>query len=140
MKINKVVLNQEISSQKEAFTKIAQFFLEEGIIKDVDSYIAALETREAQGTTGLVDGFAIPHGKDASVVSAGVVYIRNKQGIEWNSLDGSLVTDIFALAIPETDGNHLDTLIAISSNLMEETQCAKLRLLNDEEAIKVIFE
>lgn len=140
MKINRVVLDQELKSREEAFEMVASLFLEAGIIEDKERYLAALNKRESEGTTGLVDGFAIPHGQDETVKTAGVVYIRNKNGIEWNSLDGSKITDIFGLAIPLEGGNHLDDLIAISSHLLEKEQCEKLRSLQDEDAIKVIFE
>lgn len=140
MKINKVILNQNLKSQTEVFKFVADALLEDGLIDDANKYVASLEEREQQGTTGMIDGIAIPHGKSEAVKDSAVVYIRNNTGIEWNSLDGSLITDIFALAIPAEGEAHLDSLIAISTNLMEPEQCAKLRSLDDEEAIKNIFE
>lgn len=140
MKINKVLLHQELQTQEEAFHFLANIMKEEGIVSDATSYKKALEDREVQGTTGLVDGFAIPHGKCSEVKEAAVVYVRNKTGIEWNSLDGSRITDIFALAIPEDEGEHLESLIAISTQLMDPDQCNKLRSLTNEDEIKVIFE
>lgn len=139
MKINKVLLNQNLQSKVEVFSFVADELYAEGLIDDKLAYIASLEEREVQGTTGLIDGFAIPHGKCDAVKESAVVYIRNTSGIEWESLDGSLITDIFALAIPNTGEAHLDSLIAISSNLMEPEQCAKLRSLQNEEDIKNIF-
>lgn len=139
MEINKIVLDQNLGSQAEAFKVVANAFLEAGIIDDVDAYIAALEKREAEGTTGLIDGFAIPHGKAPTVKDGGVVYVRNNSGIEWNSLDGSPITDIFGLAIPDNGGSHLDTLVAISTKLMDPEVCASLRAANNEDEINEIF-
>lgn len=114
--------------------------LEIGIIEDKGTYLEALLERESQSSTGLVDGFAIPHGKSNNIKDAAVIYIRNQEGIEWNSLDGSLITDIFALAIPlQAQGNHLDTLIAISTQLMDPSICQRLRNASIEEEINEIF-
>lgn len=140
MKINKVILHQTFQTQEEVFRFLAHVLFEEGSIGDEEAYRAALEEREAQGTTGLIDGFAIPHGKSNTVKEAAVVYVRNTSGIEWNSLDGSKITDIFALAIPENEGKHLESLIAISTQLMDQDQCVKLRSLVDENEIRNIFE
>lgn len=140
MKINKVMLHQNLQSQKEVFRFVANVLFEEGIIDDKEAYTSALENREAQGTTGLIDGFAIPHGKSHMVKEPAVIYVRNTSGIEWNSLDGSKITDIFALAIPENEGEHLESLIAISTQLMDQDQCVKLRALVDENEIRNIFE
>lgn len=140
MKINKVVLGQELQTQQEAFHFLAHQMYLTGIIDDEASYVEALQDRENQGTTGLIDGFAIPHGKCSAVKEAGAIYVRNINGIEWNSLDESKITDIFALAIPQDGDEHLAALIDISTQLMDSKQCEKLRLTMDKDEIKAIFE
>lgn len=140
MKINKVVLGQELQTQQETFCFLAHQMYLAGIINDEKTYIEALQERERQGTTGLIDGFAIPHGKSSTVKEAGAIYVRNINGIEWNSLDESKITDIFALAIPQDGDEHLASLIDISTQLMDPKQCEKLRLSMDEDEIKAIFE
>lgn len=140
MKIDRVVLNTEFSKKEEALSFISSQMEELGVVERKEDFLEALHEREAQGTTGLTDGFAIPHGKALKVKSAAVVYVRNANGIEWETLDESLVTDIFALAIPQ-DGSdeHLDNLIAISTSLMDEEVCERLRAVENEEEIKAIF-
>lgn len=141
MKINDIILNQEFSTQQEVFDFLGKKMEELGVVNQADDYVQALKNREEQSTTGLVDGFAIPHGKSSLIQDAAIVYIRNRQGIEWNSLDGSLITDIFALAIPEnSDSNHLDSLIAISTQLMDSDVCQKLRDTQDVDMIRGIFQ
>lgn len=140
MKIDKIYLNQSFQSQEEVFSFLDSVMLEIGIIENKGTYLEALHERESQSTTGLVDGFAIPHGKSNNIKDAAVIYIRNQEGIEWNSLDGSAITDIFALAIPlQAQGNHLDTLIAISTQLMDPSICQRLRNASLEEEINEIF-
>lgn len=140
MKIDKIYLNQNFTTQEEVFRFLSEELKQIGIVDESETYFKALNKREAESTTGLVDGFAIPHGKSEDIKDAAIIYIRNQQGIEWNSLDGSLITDIFALAIPaKGDSNHLDSLIAISTQLMDSKICAKLRATQDENEISAIF-
>ncbi len=141
MNIEKIFLNQQFQNQKEVFQFLGTEMKMLAVVSDEKKFISAVEERESQSTTGLVNGFAIPHGKSSSIEKAMVIYIRNEQGIEWNSLDGSLVTDIFALAIPEAASEeHLNTLISISTNLMDDSVCERLRKTNSEDEIRAIFE
>lgn len=140
MKLDRVVLNQNFISKEEALEFISVQMHELGVVDQAADFLDALHKREAEGTTGLMDGFAIPHGKDVKVKDAAVVYLRNQNGIDWETLDGSRVTDIFALAIPQ-DGSdeHLDNLIAISTSLMDEEVCERLRAAGNEKEILEIF-
>lgn len=138
MEINKIILDCQVSTQEEMFQFLSQEMQKLGIVDSEVDYLDALHIREKESTTGLIDGFAIPHGKSSKIKNSAVIYVRNQVGIEWNSLDGSLVTDVFSLAIPE-NGNHLDNLIAISSSLMDPEICQKLRNSDNEEEIKKIF-
>lgn len=140
MKIDRVLLNTEFSKKEEVLSFISSQMEELGVVERKEDFLEALHEREAQGTTGLTDGVAIPHGKAVKVKSAAVVYVRNTNEIQWETLDGSQVKDIFALAIPQ-DGSdeHLDNLIAISTSLMDEDVCARLREAESEEEIKAIF-
>lgn len=140
MKIDRVLLNTEFSKKEEVLSFISSQMEELGVVERKEDFLEALHEREAQGTTGLTDGFAIPHGKAVKVKSAAVVYVRNTNEIQWETLDGSQVKDIFALAIPQ-DGSdeHLDNLIAISTSLMDEEVCARLREAESEEEVKAIF-
>lgn len=140
MKINKVLLNQNIQNKDDAFFKIAQLLKDENIIESEKEFIKALEDREDESTTGLIDGFAIPHGISTTVKASAVIYIRNTEGIEWESLDGSLVTDIIALAISKGENSHLDDLVEISTKLMDGSKREGLRHLENENEIINFFE
>lgn len=140
MKINQIYLNQNLDTQEEVFEFLSQAMFKLKIVDNPIVYLNALHERESQSSTGLVDGFAIPHGKSNEIKQAAVIYLRNSKGIEWESLDGSLITDIFALAIPSfSESEQLDTLIALSTQLMDPEVCQRLRLTEDEEEILNIF-
>lgn len=141
MNIDRIFLNENFQTKDEVFHFLAKEMASLKIVDDSKKYLEALRQREEQSSTGLVDGFAIPHGKSDSIKKAAIIYIRNCSGIEWDSLDGSLVTDIFALAIPQNDDNvHLDSLIYLSTKLMDPDICQRLRLATDKEDIIKIFE
>lgn len=141
MKINKIFLNQEFKTKDDVFNFLGKVAQEIGIVDDKEDYLKALEEREAQISTGLVNGFALPHGKSEFIKRPAVIYIKNQTGIEWGSLDESLTTDIFALAIPTLgDSSHLDVLIKISTQLVDEEVCEKLKQCENEKEIQNLFE
>ncbi|TWK32228.1 hypothetical protein CHCC20369_2777 [Bacillus licheniformis] len=78
--------------------------------------------REAESTTGFIDGFAIPHAKLKDITEATVIIIQNKAGIEWNALDQTPVTFIIALLIPDAEAGstHLNLLSSVSRMLVHE--------------------
>lgn len=140
MKINKIFLNQNFHSQKEVFEFLGDTMKHLQIVDESDTYIQALLQREEEFSTGLVDGFAIPHGKSVDIHEAAVIYIRNQIPLEWETLDGSFVTDIFALAIPQGQDEHLDILIDLSKKLADTSFCQKLRTYCYESDIQQLLE
>lgn len=141
MKIDKIFLDKDFKTKKEVFLFLGEVLQSIEVVDNKDVYIQAIYEREEVISTGLMNGFALPHGKNQLIKRPAVIYLRNHTGIEWGSLDESLITDIFALAIP-TEGatNHLDSLIEISTQLVDDDVCEKLRLSNNEEEIQRIFE
>jgi fructose-specific phosphotransferase system IIA component len=118
---NLIVYDLEAKTRKEVISKLADMLIKQGIVTDKPSYLAAVEAREAEGTTGIGDGIAIPHGKAASVRASAVVVAKLKQPVEWAALDGNPVKYVFLLSIPEDgDNEHLEILAEIASKLMDE--------------------
>ncbi|GEO57832.1 PTS sugar transporter subunit IIA [Companilactobacillus bobalius] len=93
--------------------------------------------REAEYSTGLQEGFAIPHAKTDFVKSAQIVYVRLNHPIEWKTYDDKPVTDIFALMVPESGVGtvHLKMLSNLATALLEDDFKKKIRELNDSEKI-----
>lgn len=140
IKMNKIFLNQNFASQEEVFQFLGETMRQVGVVDRALDYVDALHKREKQSTTGLIDGFAIPHGKSDLIKDIAIVYIRNTIGIEWNSLDGSPATDIFALAIPTAGSDeHLDILSTLATSLMDPGICKKLRAVASEKEINEVF-
>lgn len=137
--IDKIILDADIKNQEEMFKFIAKEFYKAGFVESESAFIDALKSREKQSTTGLIDGIAIPHGKSDKVSKNAVMYIKNKRGIEWNSLDDRKVHYIFALSIKPGESEQLDKLSKISTILLKKEQRKELKNLTDKEKIKEIF-
>lgn len=141
MKIDRIYLNEDLKSQQDVFSFVALEMEKNHVVDYGTDFLEALNEREEQGTTGLIQGFAIPHAKSEKIKTTAIIYIRNIHGIEWNSLDGQLITDIFAFAIPMHDEtNHLDDLIELSMQLMDENKRQKLRMLDSLDDMNQLFD
>jgi len=139
MNFTKIIIDSDIKTKEELFSYIGQIFEEEKVVKNADDFIIALNEREAQISTGLMDGIAIPHGKCDTVLSSGVLVIKLATPIAYETLDGSQVKYVFALAIPEHSKNHLETLSQLSVKLMDPSCRKDLERTNTIEEINNIF-
>lgn len=129
------------SSKTEALQQLAQRFGAIGGVADVDAYVAALEARESQSTTGVGDEIAIPHAQHESIQQAAIVFARSEQGVEWASFDGQPAKLIFMIAAPVGGGGeHLQALAKLSSVLMNPEAKEKLLHASSEEEVVAVFE
>ena len=94
--------------------------MENGNIKDKDKYKQVVLKREEEGTTGIGEGIAIPHGKTDAVSRPGLSAMVVPDGVDFESLDGSPAKLLFLIAAPNTEDNvHLDVLSRLSTLLMD---------------------
>ena len=101
---------------------------EGGNINDIDTYRETVFKREEEGTTGIGEGIAIPHGKTEAVSAPGLAAMVLPEGVDYDSLDGEPVYLIFLIAAPNTEDNiHLDVLSKLSVILMDEEFTESLR-------------
>lgn len=93
------------------------------VLESKEVYKEAILKREAEGTTGLGMGIAIPHGKSNTVNKPTVAFGIKKSGVDWQSLDGSKAQLIFIIAVPEASAGdaHLRILQMLSRRLMDES-------------------
>lgn len=92
-----------------------------GKISDVEKYRKGVFAREEEGTTGIGMGIAIPHCKSDAVTKAGLAAMVVKDGVDFESLDGTPAKIIFLIAAPNTEDNvHLQVLSKLSVMLMDE--------------------
>ncbi len=114
-------LNGRASDKTDVINKLVHMMADTGNLADVAKYKEAVLQREAEGTTGIGEGVAIPHAKTDAVQKAGITAMVLKDGVDYESLDGQLTQLIFLIAAPNTEDNiHLDVLGRLSVLLMDD--------------------
>lgn len=114
-------LNGTPAGKTEALNQCIDLMAKSGIIADVEKYRKGVFAREEEGTTGIGMGIAIPHCKSDAVTKAGLAAMVVKDGVDFESLDGTPAKIIFLIAAPNTEDNvHLQVLSKLSVMLMDE--------------------
>lgn len=133
-------LDGKVKTKKEALDAVIDLMAASGKINDIDDYRKKVYAREEEGTTGIGEGIAIPHGKCEGVTKPGLAAMVVKNGVDFDSLDGEPVRLIFLIAAPNTKDNvHLDVLSKLSVLMMDEQFTSKLRNAKSvDEFLKII--
>ena len=140
--INKdaIDLNVHISTKKELIKKATELMAQNGNIKDLEKYENLVLKREKEGSTGIGEGIAIPHGKGECITKPGLAAMVIPNGADFDALDGNKVNLLFLIAAPDTKDNiHLDVLSRLSTLLMDAS--FRENLLNaksKDEFLKII--
>ena len=123
-----IKLNATIKDKDEVLNTMVDLMDKSGKISDKKLYLEAVKAREEEGTTGVGNGIAIPHGRCSGVKQAGLAAMSIKGGVEYNSLDGKPVDLVFLIAAPESSGNiHLEILSKLATMLMDDEFVSKLK-------------
>ena len=128
LKAEGVRLGVAAQTQDEAINDLVDLQVGCGNIADRDAYKKAVLAREADYSTAVGDGIAIPHAKTSAVKRAGLVAMTLKEGVDWKAPDGKPSDLLFLIAAPDTEANvHLEVLAKLSAMLMHEEFAAALR-------------
>ena len=135
-----IKLNGVMSSKEEAINQLIELMTTNGNILDKEKYKQVVLKREEEGSTGIGEGIAIPHGKTDAVTKPGLSAMVVPDGVEFNSLDGQPAKLLFLIAAPNTKDNvHLDVLSRLSTLLMDtEFRKALLNAKTPEEFLMCI--
>lgn len=135
---NYIFLNEDYKSKQELLSFIAAKAEELNICDTKEGLLEDLLAREAEFSTGLHDGFAIPHARSSHVKKVSVFFIRNKSVLDWETLDDSEVHYLFALLVPkENEGNiHLQMISKLATCLLEEDFKDKIKSTSDKSELK----
>ncbi len=123
VKAENVFLGQDFAGRDDALSFLSNEAVKLGIADDADALMQAFLSRESEGTTGMMDGFAIPHAKSAAVKEASVLVVKDDSGIAgWDTMDEAPVNVAIALLIPEAQAGttHLKLLSKVAEALMDE--------------------
>ncbi len=132
-----VDLNVDLKDKTALLKHVANMAESLNITDSMKDLYDSFVEREKEYSTGLEDGFAIPHAKSICVNKVSIIYVRLKNPIEWKTYDDKPVTDVFALMVPpENAGNdHLKILAKLSIALLEDEFKINLRKMSSEQEV-----
>ena len=135
-----VLLNIDVKDKDACLVKLVDLMDASGKISDKKLYLDAVQEREKEGTTGVGNGIAIPHGRCSGVKEPGLAAMTINGGVEYEALDAKPVDLAFLIAAPEGSGSmHLEILSKLATMLMDENFVADLKKAKTvEEFLKVI--
>lgn len=123
VKVENVFVAEDFASRDEALSFVSNQAVKAGIASDADTVMNAFLAREAEGTTGMMEGFAIPHAKSDAITEAAVIVVKDESGVTgWDTMDGAPVNVAIALLIPgaQAGTTHLKILSKVAEALMDE--------------------
>lgn len=123
VKADNVFVAENFASRDEALSFVSNQAVKAGVADDADAVMNAFLAREAEGTTGMMEGFAIPHAKSDAITEAAVIVVKDDSGVTgWDTMDGAPVNVAIALLIPgaQAGTTHLKILSKVAEALMDE--------------------
>lgn len=127
LKKDAIELNTSVASKSDAIDKLVALHEKAGNLLDVNAYKDAILAREAQGSTAIGEGIAVPHAKSESVKTPGLSAITVPNGVDYEAPDGKDSDILFMIAAPLDGDLHLEILSRLMVMLMEPEFCASLR-------------
>lgn len=123
VKVENVFVAEDFASRDEALSFVSNQAVKAGVAGDADAVMNAFLARESEGTTGMMEGFAIPHAKSDAITEAAVIVVKDDSGVTgWDTMDGAPVNVAIALLIPgaQAGTTHLKILSKVAEALMDE--------------------
>ncbi|MDO5375200.1 MAG: fructose-specific PTS transporter subunit EIIC [Staphylococcus rostri] len=135
-----VAMDLEATSKDAAILELAQQLNQAGKLNNLDDFVTAIHAREAQSSTGIGEGIAIPHAKVEAVNTPAIAFGKSKAGIDYQSLDMQPAHLFFMIAAPASGAQtHLDALAKLSGILMDDkVREALLHAESPEEVLAII--
>ncbi|MFW5795250.1 MAG: PTS sugar transporter subunit IIA [Bacillota bacterium] len=117
-----IKLNLKVNNKEEVLNEMINIISNNGNLKSKEEYYRTVFEREEQGTTGVGNGLAIPHGKSDAVSKECFAIVTLNKSIEWQSIDSKPVELVIMLAVPNKKANktHIKLLSKLSSYLMDD--------------------
>ena len=136
-----MLLDLQATSKEAVINEMITSLVDKGYVTDFEVFKTGILNREAQTTTGLGDGIAMPHAKNAAVKEATVLFAKSNKGVDYASLDGQPTDLFFMIAAPEgANDTHLAALAELSKYLMKPGFADKLRSVSSPEEVIAVFD
>ena len=138
---NVMLFDLQATDKEGVINEMIQSLVDNGVVTDFDTFKAGIMNREAQTSTGLGDGIAMPHSKNEAVKEATVLFAKSNKGVDYASLDGQPTDLFFMIAAPEgANDTHLAALAELSKYLMKPGFADKLRQASTPEQVISAFD
>ena len=138
---NVMLFDLQATDKEGVINEMVQSLVDNGVVTDFDTFKAGIMNREAQTSTGLGDGIAMPHSKNEAVKEATVLFAKSNKGVDYASLDGQPTDLFFMIAAPEgANDTHLAALAELSKYLMKPGFADKLRQASTPEQVIAAFD
>ncbi|HEM5683531.1 TPA: PTS sugar transporter subunit IIA [Streptococcus suis] len=136
-----MLLDLQATSKEAVIDEMITSLVDKGYVTDFDAFKTGIMNREAQTTTGLGDGIAMPHAKNEAVKEATVLFAKSNKGVDYASLDGQPTDLFFMIAAPEgANDTHLAALAELSKYLMKAGFADRLRAATNPEEVIAVFD
>lgn len=138
---NVMLFDLQATDKEGVINEMIQSLVDNGLVTDFDTFKAGIMNREAQTSTGLGDGIAMPHSKNEAVKEATVLFAKSNKGVDYASLDGQPTDLFFMIAAPEgANDTHLAALAELSKYLMKPGFADKLRQASTPDQVIAAFD
>lgn len=135
-----MIMDLKATDKQGAIDEMVQKMYDVGRITDIKTYKDGILAREAQTSTGLGDGIAMPHAKNKAVKEATVLFAKSSAGVDYQALDGQPTYLFFMIAAPEgANDTHLQALAALSRLLINPDFVEKLKGATTPEQVQQLF-
>ncbi|AWN18983.1 PTS fructose transporter subunit IIABC [Streptococcus sobrinus] len=136
-----MIMDLQATTKEAAIDEMISNLVDKGIVTDFDTFKEGIMNREAQTSTGLGDGIAMPHSKNAAVKEATVLFAKSAKGVDYESLDGQPTDLFFMIAAPDgANDTHLAALAELSKYLMKDGFADKLRQVTSPDEVIATFD
>ena len=136
-----MILDLKATSKEAAIDEMISSLVDKGVVTDFETFKTGIMNREAQTTTGLGDGIAMPHSKNAAVKEATVLFAKSATGVDYESLDGQPTDLFFMIAAPDgANDTHLAALAELSKYLLKDGFADTLRKATSAEEVIAAFD
>ena len=136
-----MLFDLQATDKEGVINEMIQSLVDNGVVTDFETFKAGIMNREAQTSTGLGDGIAMPHSKNEAVKEATVLFAKSNKGVDYASLDGQPTDLFFMIAAPEgANDTHLAALAELSKYLMKPGFADKLRQASTPEQVIAAFD
>ncbi|MCS4487703.1 fructose-specific PTS transporter subunit EIIC [Streptococcus sciuri] len=135
-----MILDLKATSKEAAIDEMITSLVEHGVVDDFDAFKQGIMNREAQTSTGLGDGIAMPHSKNAAVKEATVLFAKSTAGVDYEALDGQPTYLFFMIAAPDgANDTHLAALAELSKYLLKDGFANQLRQVISADEVIATF-